>query len=273
MIYPKEFEQLIDRVDTPDFIGWGNPNAKILLLSKEPAIDLKKETGRNQYEIEVKRNWEDWSKNIAQQTGFNEVIAEFRKSRIYGNPLCPHCWQKYQITNLTKNGKYPEGKEGTARTWYQYQKLIDMIFGKKSGSNDFLDFHQYCFSTDMSAAAALNSNRTNPEATRQSIVERKQFFTKDFFNRFPIIIAAVGHYPKKYASDDYFGETFGVEWVPEKSITDSGAWINVNESRKDGEPRLLLHTCQFSAALSDGYFRKIAELVRNYGCDLNPASF
>ena len=102
MIYPEEFTRLISSADTPDFIGWGNPNAKILLLSKEPAINLEKEEGRYQYEIEVKRNREDWKENVARQTDFDDVV-EFRQWGIYGNPLYPHCWQKYRITYLEKD--------------------------------------------------------------------------------------------------------------------------------------------------------------------------
>lgn len=275
MTYPKEFERLISSADAPEFIGWGNPNAKILLLGKEPAIDWADEKkGRIQYKIEVERNRDDWQENIDRQTGFDDVVAQ---RGIYGNPLCPHGWQKYQVTNLDKKTKkYPEGKEGTARTWYQYQKLIDMIFGKTSGSDDFLDFHKYCFSTDMSDVAALESSRTNPEKTKKSIEERRDGLFKkyDFFKRFPIIIAAVAHYPKKYDSDTYFEKTFGVAWVQDKSVATPGAWINVNEDA--GAPRLLLHTCQFSAPLSDEYFERIAALVRDFAkthnINLDPAA-
>ncbi len=276
MIYPKEFEQLIRSAETPDFIGWGNPNARILLLGKEPAKNLEDEQGKIEYEIEVADNKADWRRNIAQHKGFEEVIAERDHARIYGNPLCPHCWQKYRVKNR-KKGSLPEG-EGTARTWYQYQKLIDMIFGETSKRDDFLDFHKYCFSTDMSAVAALNSSRTNPEATRESIEERQRFFADDsFFKQFPIIIAAVGHYPNIYASDAYLGEAFGVEWVPEKRIEEPRAWVNVNENHNNGEHRLLLHTCQTSAPLKDEYFENIAAFVRNfakdYNLDFNPVSF
>ena len=151
-----------------------------------------------------------------------------------------------------------------------------MIFSKTSGSDNFLDFHKYCFSTDMSAAAALESSRTNPAETWKSIEERKRFFDNAFFKRFPIIIAAVGHYPKKYAGDDYFKDTFGVEWMRQKSVGAPGAWINVNESPDAETHRLLLHTCQFSASLRDEYFETIAALVRNFAkkhsLDLDPIS-
>ncbi len=272
MIYPKEFEQLIRSAEAPDFIGWGNPNARILLLGKEPAKNLEDEKEKIEYEIEVAGNKADWRRNIAQNKGFEEVIAERDHAQIYGNPLCPHCWQKYRVKNREKEG------EGTARTWYQYQKLIDMIFGKTSKHDDFLDFHKYCFSTDMSAVAALRSSHTNQEATRESIKERQQFFAEDsFFKQFPIIIAAVGHYPKRYAGDLYFNNIFGVDLLSEQSIKAPGAWINVNESHNNGAHRLVLHTCQTSAPLRDEYFENIAEFVKNfakdYNLDLNPVSF
>ena len=44
MDYSKEFKDLIACTkDTEDFIGYGNPNAKILIIGKEEGFDIKKE--------------------------------------------------------------------------------------------------------------------------------------------------------------------------------------------------------------------------------------
>ena len=42
MEYSNEFKDLIARIEqTKDFIGYGNPNAKILIIGKEEALDIE----------------------------------------------------------------------------------------------------------------------------------------------------------------------------------------------------------------------------------------
>jgi chromosome condensin MukBEF complex kleisin-like MukF subunit len=44
MEYSNEFKDLIARIEqTKDFIGYGNPNAKILIIGKEEALDIEEE--------------------------------------------------------------------------------------------------------------------------------------------------------------------------------------------------------------------------------------
>ena len=64
MEYSNEFKDLIARIEqTKDFIGYGNPNAKILIIGKEEALDIEEECDKEIYEIAVKSNWELWKKN------------------------------------------------------------------------------------------------------------------------------------------------------------------------------------------------------------------
>lgn len=114
MNYPECFERLVldgsspkqgHCHDSPDLVGWGNPNAKILLLGKEPAIDMNTDSGRNQYSTEVASNRCDWRTNIENRTGFDELFDKYSDKRIYGNPLYPHCWQKSRIRiRIRKDG-------------------------------------------------------------------------------------------------------------------------------------------------------------------------
>lgn len=65
MEYSNEFKDLIARIEqTKDFIGYGNPNAKILIIGKEEALDIEEECDKEIYEIAVKSNWELWKKTI-----------------------------------------------------------------------------------------------------------------------------------------------------------------------------------------------------------------
>lgn len=57
MEYSNEFKDLIARIEqTKDFIGYGNPNAKILIIGKEEALDIEEECDKEIYEIAVKSN-------------------------------------------------------------------------------------------------------------------------------------------------------------------------------------------------------------------------
>lgn len=60
-----------------NLIGWGNPNAKILIIGKEPAIDIGSESGRLQYKTEIDNNRQDWLNNIEREIGFDNVYNEF----------------------------------------------------------------------------------------------------------------------------------------------------------------------------------------------------
>lgn len=266
MNYPERFKRLVlddsspkqgHCHDSPDLIGWGNPNAKILLLGKEPAIDMSTDSGRNQYSTEVASNRRDWCTSIENRTGFDELFDKYSDKRIYGNPLYPHCWQKSRI-RIRKNGVLSES-DGTARTWYQYQKLSDMIFGQKSDRNGYLDFHKFCFSTDLSEYAGLNNAQLNREETRKSIDKRRELFRSDFFRSFPIVIAAVGNY-RNYLDWD----TFGVNRCPKEKIAVGNASFSLHVNDDCSNPHLVIAVWQLAAPISDAYLRAIAGKVNDF---------
>lgn len=261
MNYSNDFKDLVFGSDCPNFIGWGNPNAKILLLGKEPAIDISTDLGRLQYETEVLHNKQDWRDNIANKTGFDEVFEKYSKTRLYGNPLYPHCWQKYQVKNR-RNGILPDG-DGTSRTWYQYQKLIDMIIEDGHTRYDNLDFHKYCFSTDLSDCPALNSRQTNYNDTNVSAQRRWPMFLSPFFSSFPIVIAAIGNYRNYHFEDwDCFLSTcFAVDYKPIEEAKEQLFSVHVSSNEN---PRIVVTCKQLSAAISDEELSYIAGIVESF---------
>lgn len=60
MDYPESFERLIGNSGY-DYIGNGNPNAKILIIAKEPAIDM--ESGKGMYGHDILGNRGLWIKH------------------------------------------------------------------------------------------------------------------------------------------------------------------------------------------------------------------
>lgn len=66
MEYPKEFVNLLAEKKEECLIGWGNPNAKILVVGKESAIHNIE--GKKQYELEILQNHIQWNINIKEKT-------------------------------------------------------------------------------------------------------------------------------------------------------------------------------------------------------------
>lgn len=163
MNVPKEFTNLIYSADNhQDYIGMGNPNARILIIGREPAHDVPKdpkEKSPNQllaekdYERDQTLNKSNW------------------RNLIEGRPLEGVLWDGH-IEVCNPRRPFPNQKclravgsnDGTASTWVWYQKLVDLILGREYDrpySLRPLDFHDFCFHTDISAAAAKNVATTS----------------------------------------------------------------------------------------------------------------
>lgn len=267
MKYSKVFIDILDYM--PDkYIGYGNPNAKILFIGQEPAIDRISDVG--QYEREIVRNWEQWHTIVSNNRGY-ESVANSDYS-----PMHPYANQKYQVRSKKQNGSF-KGREGTSTTWYNYQKLINKIFeaysiGRKPMTkDDHLDFHRLSFHTDMSAAAFKYHSKTHEG--KNSVKERVPLFCSGFFYNFPIVIAAVGHFPHDTYGDSYFGDIFRVSFIGNEGI-DQSEWMNISIRDNETNPMLLIHTPQFSGALSDRYIdhmaRRVVDFASEHGINLLP---
>lgn len=260
MNYSKEFQTLLDCIPN-GYIGHGNPNAKILFIGQEPSIDCK--NNREQYVLEIAANAEQWRNIVANGIGYDSIDP----SKIeFGSPLHPWANQKYQVRSVMQTGEI-RGEEGTAKTWYNYQKLVNKIFElyskerKPMNKNDHLDFHRLSFHTDMSDAAYKKHSESVD--SNQSVTERITLLSADFFRNFPIVIAAVGHFPRNTYGDEYFGDIFGVKFLGNEE-TEVYNWMNVNFRDDVAHPILLIHTPQFSEAISDEYLNQIAKRVVDF---------
>lgn len=274
MKYSKEFKTLLDY--KPDgYIGHGNPNAKILFIGQEPAIDC--ETNYEQYKFEIGGNAEQWRKITANNIGYESVDS----SKIeFGSPLHPWANQQFQVRCEMRIGKIRKirGEKGTAKTWYNYQKLINKIFELYSKDrrtmtkDDHLDFHRLSFHTDMSDAAYKKHSETIDG--KRSVAERVSLLSSDFFRNFPIVIAAVGHFPRDTYGNEYFRAIFTVEYLGNEE-TERHEWINVSVRNDEAHPMLLIHTPQFSNAISNEYFdltaKRVVDFANEHHINLMPA--
>lgn len=260
MKYSEEFKSLLN-ADLPDgYIGHGNPNAKILILGQEPAHDKDSED----YAFEIANNKHQWQILAENGTGYESINPTIIS---FGSPLWPWANQTFMVRSEEKNENGQiikiRGEQGTAKTWYNYQKLVNRILDKETKYGGILDFHKLSFHTDMSAEASKKHNDVELSNAKESVKNRaEKLFSQPFFRKFPVVIASVGHFPRDSYGNTYFHDAFGVNYCPKED----NDWININV-REDTEcPQILIH-CKQIAYVSDNYIDEIAEIVKAFAKD------
>lgn len=226
MKYSNEFKDLLLK-SKESLIGWGNPNASILIIGKESAIPKDNDPrGKEQYEREIIKNHECWERNEKQSISQDDVVPiqfcdgnDIIKNIEVYNPLYPYKGQLNRVRRVIRNKKGEEkvaGAKGTSKTWHNYQYLSDLIFrGGRTSSDGTIDFHCHIFTTELSDAAAPTSNDPDKFERLTSIEARKEFFSNDFFKSFPITILAAGNYPERFGVnyETFWGLTPDVETI------------------------------------------------------------
>lgn len=259
MEYPKEFGNLIELAKDEykgELIGVGNPASNILLIGKEPAIPKEKKPQRL---LEIEENCEQWEINYKLRIDISDVPS-MDENRYRYNPLYPYKGQKCMvyIEKIVEDRIIPiRGKGGTSKTWYQYQKLWDFIYkGKKSSRSDTINYHEHCFSTELSSANEKYSYLANSVDRKISLGNRKKLLCHSFYQEFPIVILAVGHYPKEHGID--IESIFHVKWI-EPTHEVGKFWYNIHNSITNN-PKLVIHTNQLSM-VSDDLIKEIADRI------------
>lgn len=254
MNVPKSFVDLIySKSLKENYIGMGNPNAKILVIGREPAHDLNTEEGREAHRQDQELNRNNW------------------QNLIVGNPVEGRCNPRRPFPNQRCFPQNESG-QGTSNTWIWYQKLIDLILGREYDRGYMLrpvDFHDFCFHTDISSASAKSLATTNKKAKELSVEKRsEELFGKDFFKQFPITILAIGKDVGSYVSKEWCEQVLGFprEEVIEKTYIDEKGhpqmiWLN-KDSRNH---RILVHTRCLSQNVSYEYIGKLRDLLWEEG--------
>lgn len=241
------------------FLGLGNPNAKILIIGKEAAID--KEKNPRHYEMEVENNVKDWEHNCDNSKQLDEVLSWFAETTEQKyNPLYPYKGQKHTLLRKKK----VDGKEinngGTSKTWYNYQKISDKLFNNNVKSS-IINFQEHMFISELNQESAKYSHLIAKEKRGQSIAKRKQLFETSYFREFPITIVAVGHYVRDFNVN--LEELFGVVYSHELSAVHSkglkNEFINIHFDSIEKPTRLLIHTNQLSM-VSNELVNKVGEV-------------
>lgn len=264
---PQSFIDLLYSADcSQDYIGMGNPNAHILIIGREPMHDLNNKDEREK-QIAIENYYQDQELNRI--NWINLIEGHAVKGRC--NPRHPFPNQKYQCRRRLKKSQNNDeafiGKDGTAQTWFNYQKLVDAMLGRNArNSDDLIDFHDYCFHTDISSASAKNILTVDKRAKMISVEKRsRELFSHPFFRQFPIIILAIGTDlgPNKYIPENWCEKVLGfpgieVEWIMSNETNGKHRWLNINRDSKGC--RILIHTQSLSQT-SNAYIDKIREVI------------
>lgn len=266
---PVSFDQLLKAAQVSnEYVGCGNPNASILIIASEPAIAPDEE----RYEWEMAKNNEKWlTEGVAETIVHDGVIDDISKF----SPRFPYKGQKYSVRSEVKKDEVTHIRSvaGTSRTWYNYQKLLDLVRGVNRSKAELLDFHDWCFTSELNTCCAKKSSEVDEEGRRSSIAKRagksNRFFSSDFFQGFPIVIVASGNYVHRYRDVFSVGELFGfpadckrVMSVPTRK---GGRNRHLDIYTRQGDsPKLLICCTHFANRMSEEYMKAIASMIREF---------
>ncbi len=227
----RQFRAYIDACRSKDeYIGLGNPYAKILLIGQEPA-----QSGNA--EEHIKKNIED----IPACLNNGDLRLLYHQSRFYKDRMDKN---NNRILN---------------RTWNAYQKLIDYIRPeeKRCMNREKTDFCMDAFTTELNNTFSL---RQSPE--RKLRIETLK--ESDFIRGFPVIILACGPYIHNIDKDRQIDDTFRVTFDghPEGYYVYNTKKFFTHHSRPDRK-RLVIHTIQMSQYSND-LLRGMAEVIKTH---------
>lgn len=227
------------------YIGTGNPEANILIIGKEAAIDEVEGKGKMQHIREFTNNIANWARDVDK----NQIDVEYWNGFNY-SPKYPYKGQLYKV-DRNLNG-------GTSRTWYNYQKLYNLIFDKVG--NQKIDFHEGIFITEVNSSPS----KLTHQADTSSVQSRKAFIRDStFFQSFPIVIVAGLGYFEISKDRNEIMDVFGLKTVEKRCAVNKKSqayWIH----HSDDKTKLLINTRQLSMNVSDALLQEIAEEVSTF---------
>ncbi|MFH6998885.1 hypothetical protein ACHRVZ_13185 [Flavobacterium sp. FlaQc-57] len=221
-------EELLKKIPKNQYIGLGNPNAKILFIGKEAGAEIETEIFHGSA-----RSWK-------------EKEINYSEKYIPNDP---------KIRNLN-------------HTWQRYQKLYDCILSNLNLENSKEDkyeinFVENIFTTELSNLHAPNTNDAKKQENFSNELKSRKdsFFRSKFIEQFPIIVIFASD--NKYI-ETYPGEVCELFNVKFNNLYNENAkdkiWIH-SEISKEKNPRLLIHTRQLTNSISKDLIPSICDLI------------
>lgn len=201
----KERNITLDSTNRP-FIGYGNPNADILIVGKECTHNMGDEDYKKFYEP----NYNHWYETVfcGHECSYRSGVEPYTFEAGNFHPINPY----YKLINKKQSKNKEIGRPGP--THYYYQRLVEKIRNYKS---EIIDFFDDCFITEMCEICRPNDKNLTKEQHEEiesNIRKRLDWMRKtNFFNQFKVVILACGPYAEAIKNDevlrkDLFGEAF-----------------------------------------------------------------
>ena len=224
-------EELLQTISENQYIGLGNPNAKILFIGKEAGAEIEEEMFHGSA-----KSWKE---------------KEFNYSERYVQ-------KKKKIRNLN-------------HTWQRYQKLYDCILSNLNIEfikNDKyeISFIENIFTTELSNLHAPNTKDAKKQEKfgEELKLRKRDFFKSKFIEDFQIVIIFASD--NKYI-ETYSGEICELFKVKFHKLHNPNAkdkiWIH-SENEAGKKPKLLIHTRQLTNRITNELIPNICDIVVDF---------
>jgi hypothetical protein len=226
-------------VDNDAYIGLGNPNAKILFVGQESALEKREERYDN--------NASEWKNHIINSTS--------------------------QVLNYDVDENHPLRKYWGKNTWSKYQKLSEFIF-QKEVKPFYVDFLENIFTTEMSD----NPSKRTSEAQKKKDfklnlqIRKDTFFKEGFIQDFPVVVLACSGYiqnnEKLREIDDIFKVSYPVDTNGKPNDEIGKHWYNKTNwfylHYNDDKTKLVIHTRQLSNDVVGQMLKDMGKIIREH---------
>ncbi|AUC84807.1 hypothetical protein CW731_05650 [Polaribacter sp. ALD11] len=230
MNYSKEFEELIENsIKKNQYVGLGNPNAKILFIGKEAGVPIGTTITHGSA-----NSWKEKTNDYSKR--FVPVEKNVRNHN--------HTWQKYEKV---------------------YNQIIAKLEKTKPKKEDYeITFVENVFTTELSNLVAPTTNEAKQlDGFKFELKKRKEHFWKsEFIQKFPIVLitATDNNYIETYEGE--VCELFNVEYDKKIDCAKSDKmWIHYSKSKN---PKLVIHTRQLTNGASKELLDQISEVIADF---------
>ena len=179
------------KLANPFYIGFGNPNSKILFIGKEKAFSS------DNLDLLIKEsinNYAQW-KQILSSNSFDFDQLDICKNLGF-SPLLPKA--------------YYLKKTNSRHTWGIISEIVNRIYNpnKKLNENQYLknSIFDYCFLTELNHIPSKYNEGSGLSKTR------KQFLSNNFYKTFPIVIIGAKSYLKQKEASE-IKDIFNAEYL------------------------------------------------------------
>jgi hypothetical protein len=211
---------------SPYYVGFGNPNSKILILGKEKGSDIN---NFEQFNYESIENINEWKFYVDNATTMN-LDRFYPNSHHYINAFTPYLH-----------------RVNSGHTWDKYTILVRNLIPEITNENN--DFFKYSFISEINYRPSKYSNIKKFKDQR-----RIDFLKEDFFKSFNVTTLGCGD----YLEEKVIEEIFDVKFDSNLSLPRQKLVIYKNNER------IVINTRHLSIDVTNEYLDRVAEIARQY---------